>query len=156
MANFFAELKRRHIYRVAAAYAVVAWVLLQLVNNLAPIFELPPWIARAVVLFLVLGFPVAVLLAWVFEVTPEGLKRTATDGAPARTKHGMVDWMLTGALAVVIAIFVYQQFAPSPGARTQQAGVARLPSSSPAASPSRCCPSAIFRAMRRRNSSPTA
>ena len=52
MGNLFAELKRRHIYRVAAAYAVVAWVLLQLVNNVAPILELPPWIGRAVLLLL--------------------------------------------------------------------------------------------------------
>src|SRR5258706_15654020 len=61
--NFFAELKRRHIYRVGAAYAVFAWVLLQLVANVAPILDLPPWIARAVLLLLAIGFPLALILA---------------------------------------------------------------------------------------------
>ena len=67
MTKFLAELKRRHVYRVAAAYAVVAWVLLQLVSNVAPILDLPPWIARAVLMFLVLGFPISLLLAWMFD-----------------------------------------------------------------------------------------
>jgi len=64
MGNFFAELKRRHMYRVAAAYAVVAWLLLQLYNNVAPILELPTWVGRAFLLFLVMGFPVALLFQW--------------------------------------------------------------------------------------------
>ena len=70
MANFFAELKRRHIYRVAAAYAVVAWVLLQLINNVAPILDLPPWVARAFLLLLVIGFPVALMFAWIQQLAP--------------------------------------------------------------------------------------
>ena len=113
MGNFFAELKRRHIYRVAAAYAVVAWVLLQLVNNLAPIFELPPWIARAVVLLLILGFPITLLIAWMRELAP-------ADGATARAVTSKLDWALLGALAVVLAVVSYQQLAPVPGARTAQ------------------------------------
>ena len=56
MGSFFAELKRRHIYRVAAAYAVLAWVVLQIVNNVAPILEAPPWVARVVLLLLIIGF----------------------------------------------------------------------------------------------------
>ena len=63
MTNFFAELKRRHIYRVGAAYAVVAWVLLQLANNIVPILDLPVWVARTILLLLVLGFPIALLLS---------------------------------------------------------------------------------------------
>src|SRR5256885_13518485 len=102
MGSFFAELKRRHIYRVAAAYAVVAWVLLQLVNNLAPILELPPWVARAVVLFLVLGFPVTLLLVWTLELTEAGMKVKTSSSPPARATTGAADWMLTGALAVGI------------------------------------------------------
>ncbi len=62
MGSFFAELKRRHIYRVAAAYAVVAWVLLQLVNNVAPVLDLPVWVARAFLLALVIGFPIKLLM----------------------------------------------------------------------------------------------
>src|SRR6266550_7068094 len=123
MANFFAELKRRHIYRVAAAYAVVAWVLLQLVNNVAPILDLPVWVARAFLLLLVIGFPAALFFAWMRELAP-------ADGAAARATAGKLDWALMGALIVVIALVSYQQLAPSLSARTaQQASVAPVPGS---------------------------
>src|SRR6266853_6896981 len=117
MGGYFAELKRRHIYRVAAAYAVVAWVLLQLFNNLEPILKLPDWAGTLVLVFLVGGFPVALLLAWVRELAP-------ADGATARATTGKLDWVLIGALVVVIALVSYQQLAPAPGARPgqQQAG----------------------------------
>ena len=70
MANFFAELKRRHIYRVAAAYAVVAWLLLQIVNNVTPIIAAPAWVAQSFLLLLVLGFPIAFFFAWMRELPP--------------------------------------------------------------------------------------
>ena len=118
MGNLFAELKRRHIYRVAAAYAVVAWVLLQLFNNLEPILKLPDWAGTLVLVLLLGGFPVALLLAWVRELAP-------ADGATARAATGKLDWALIGALVVVIALVSYQQLAPTTGARTaQQASVA--------------------------------
>src|SRR6266568_781953 len=110
MGNFFAELKRRHIYRVAAAYAVVAWVLLQLVNNVAPVLDLPPWVARAFLLLLVIGFPITLLIAWMRELAP-------ADSATARAATGKLDWALIGALIVVIALVSYQQLAPMTGAR---------------------------------------
>ncbi len=126
MANFFAELKRRHIYRVAAAYAVVAWLLLQLIANVAPILELPPWVARAFLLLLVVGFPLAIVLAWTRE--PEG-------DPTQRAMTGKLDWALMGALVVVIALVSYQQLAPVSGTATatQEQGVeaARSAASSP-------------------------
>jgi adenylate cyclase len=70
MGDFFAELRDRHIYRVAAAYVVVAWVLLQLYNNLQPILKLPDWIGTLVLVVLVAGFPVSLLLAWAYQLTP--------------------------------------------------------------------------------------
>jgi TolB-like protein len=79
--NFFAELKRRHVYRVAIAYAVVAWLLIQVATQVFPFFEIPNWVVRLVVLLTVLGFPVALVIAWAFEMTPKGLKR-AGDIAP--------------------------------------------------------------------------
>jgi len=81
MNRFFAELKRRHVYRVAIAYAVVAWLLTQVATQVFPFFEIPNWIVRLVVLTVVLGFPIALIIAWAFEMTPEGLKRNA-DIAP--------------------------------------------------------------------------
>jgi TolB-like protein len=75
--NFLGELKRRHVYRVAIAYGVVAWLLVQVATQVFPFFEIPNWAVRLVVLFTVLGFPVALVIAWAFEMTPEGLKRDA-------------------------------------------------------------------------------
>jgi TolB-like protein/Flp pilus assembly protein TadD len=74
--NFFAELKRRKVYRVAVAYAVVSWLLIQIATQVFPFFEIPVWAVRLVVVLLALGFPVALLLAWAFDLTPEGIKRT--------------------------------------------------------------------------------
>jgi RNA polymerase sigma factor (sigma-70 family) len=73
--NFFAELKRRNVYKVGIAYAVVAWLLMQVASQIFPFFEIPNWAVRLVVLFLIIGFPVALMLAWAFELTPEGIKR---------------------------------------------------------------------------------
>ncbi|MFZ3377250.1 MAG: hypothetical protein WA183_17010 [Chthoniobacterales bacterium] len=72
--NFFAELKRRNVYRVAVAYAVVSWLLIQIATQVFPFFEIPNWAVRLVVLLLVLGFPVALIFSWAFEITPEGIK----------------------------------------------------------------------------------
>ncbi len=127
MANFFAELKRRNIYRVGALYGVVAWVLLQLIANVAPILELPPWVARAFLLLLVIGFPLAILLAWTREPEGDPTERAIT---------GRLDWALMGALVVVIALVSYQQIAPMSGitTATQMPGVeaAREAAASPA------------------------
>ena len=74
--KFFAELKRRKVYRVAVAYAIVSWLLIQIATQVFPFFEIPAWTVRLVILLLALGFPVALLLAWAFDLTPEGIKRT--------------------------------------------------------------------------------
>jgi hypothetical protein len=69
--TFFTELKRRNVYKVAIAYAVVAWLLMQVTSQIFPFFEIPNWAVRLVVLLLIIGFPVALILAWAFELTPE-------------------------------------------------------------------------------------
>lgn len=74
--RFFVELKRRKVYRVAVAYVVVAWVLVQVATQVFPFFEVPNWTIRLVILALVLGFPIAVILAWAYDITPAGIKRT--------------------------------------------------------------------------------
>ena len=81
MNRFFAELKRRHVYRVAIAYGVVAWLLIQVATQVFPFFELSNFVVRVVVAASVLCFPVALIIAWAFEMTPQGLKR-ADDVAP--------------------------------------------------------------------------
>src|SRR6516225_10836576 len=79
--NVFAELKHRHVYRVAIAYGVVSWLLIQVATQVFPFFEIPNFVVRVVVAASVLGFPVALIIAWAFEMTPEGLKR-ANDIGP--------------------------------------------------------------------------
>ena len=73
--GFFGELKRRNVYKVAVAYAVVSWLLIQVATQVFPFFEIPNWAVRLVVLLLILGFPVALILSWAFEITSEGIKR---------------------------------------------------------------------------------
>ncbi|HEX6559841.1 MAG TPA: hypothetical protein VF021_10275, partial [Longimicrobiales bacterium] len=85
--RIFSELQRRHVGRVAGVYAVVGWVVIQVVATVFPLLSLPDSAARVVVVLIALGFPLAVALAWVFDITPAGLRRTETlpEAAPART-----------------------------------------------------------------------
>src|SRR6478672_7544915 len=73
--SFFAELKRRNVYKAAAAYAVVSWLIIQIATQVFPFFEIPNWTVRLVVVLLILGFPAALIFSWAFEITPEGIKR---------------------------------------------------------------------------------
>ena len=72
--NFFAELKRRNVYKVAVAYAVVAWLLLQAASIFLPAFDAPPWVMKIFIIVIIFGFPVALVLSWAFEITPEGIQ----------------------------------------------------------------------------------
>src|SRR5437868_1788434 len=74
--NFFAELKRRNVYKVAVAYAVVGWLVIQVTATIVPALHLPGGLTTAVVVLTLVGFPVALVIAWAFEMTPEGMKRT--------------------------------------------------------------------------------
>jgi len=74
--KFVAELKRRNVYKVAIAYAVVAWLLMQIATQVFPFLEIPNWAIRLVIMLIVIGFPIALIIACAFELTPVGLKRT--------------------------------------------------------------------------------
>ena len=73
--SFFSELKRRNVYKVAVAYAIVGWLLVQIATQVFPFLEIPNWVVRLVVTVVVLGFPIALIIAWAFEMTPQGMKR---------------------------------------------------------------------------------
>src|SRR5205807_1206530 len=113
--NFFAELKRRNVYKVAVAYAVVAWLLIQAASILLPTFDAPPWVMKVLVLIIVLGFPTAVIFSWAFEITPEGIK-LESEIAPNESithKTGRKIVAITAVLAVIAAgLFVYQLVRP--------------------------------------------
>ncbi|MGH8092508.1 MAG: tetratricopeptide repeat protein [Chthoniobacterales bacterium] len=104
--DFFTELKRRHVYKVAVAYAVVAWLLIQIATQVFPFFDIPNWSVRLVVLLLVAGFPIALLMAWAFELTPEGIRRTeAADAQPVRASSRV--WIYVVAVAALGSIGLF-------------------------------------------------
>jgi TolB-like protein/Flp pilus assembly protein TadD len=113
--NFFSELKRRNVYKVAVAYAVVSWLLIQAASIILPTFEAPPWILKVVIFVLIIGFPVALIFAWAFELTPEGLKRTedvdVTESMTRRTGRKL-DFLIIAVLLVVIAVLIFQRLHP--------------------------------------------
>src|SRR5689334_568771 len=94
MDHFFAELKRRNVYKVAVAYVVGGWALSQGVAQVFPVFDVPILIIRLIVLLIILGLPVAVILAWSFELTPEGMKRTpVADAMPDSNRQKNRGWI---------------------------------------------------------------
>jgi TolB-like protein len=101
--SFFAELKRRNVYKVAIAYAIVGWLLIQIATQVFPFLEIPNWAIRLVILLIALGFPIALILAWAFELTPAGIKRTE-DAArsseyPARKKTWIFVTLIAGLIS---------------------------------------------------------
>jgi TolB-like protein/Flp pilus assembly protein TadD len=131
--KFLTELKRRNVYKVAIAYAVVAWLLMQVASQIFPFFEIPNWAVRLVVLLLVIGFPVAMILAWAFELTPEGIKR-AEDVSPnesitPRTGRKLI--RITVVLAVIAAALVAFRLLRPKSTATVRA-ITSVPVSSPA------------------------
>ena len=106
--NFFAELKRRNVYKVAVAYAVVGWLLVQVTTQVFPIFEIPNWALRLIVLAIVIGFPIALVMAWAFELTPEGLKRTEdVDPAAAAQRPRHRAWIFVVIIAGVMSLGLF-------------------------------------------------
>ena len=131
--NFFAELKRRNVYKVAVAYAIVAWLLIQAASILFPTFEAPAWVMKVVVTAIIFGFPVALILAWAFELTPEGIKREK-DVAPNESIARTTGRKLVGiivALAVIAAGLFAFQFLRSKSATTIP-GITSTPSAASA------------------------
>src|SRR5438477_11512856 len=113
--NFLAELKRRNVYKVAVAYAVVAWLLIQAASIFFPAFDAPPWVMKIFIIVIIFGFPVALIFSWAFEITPEGIKLESeiepNKSIARRTGRKIV--AVTIALAVVAAgLFVYQLVRP--------------------------------------------
>jgi len=99
--NLFAELKRRNVYKVAVAYAVVAWLLIQVATQVFPFFEFPNWAVQMVVLAMVIGFPIAVVCSWAFEMTPEGIKLERDIDRRVTRKTGR---KLTALITIVAAL----------------------------------------------------
>jgi TolB-like protein/Flp pilus assembly protein TadD len=132
--NFLVELKRRNVYRAAIAYGVVAWFLTQLTTQVFPFFEIPNFAVRFVVIALAVGFPIAMLLSWLYEFTPEGIVRTEDlDPVHARTVQRatgrILDFIIIGVLLLVIAMMTVGRlpFYRQNGEAISQKSIAVLP-----------------------------
>ena len=113
--TFFAELKRRNVYKVAVAYAVIAWLLVQIATQVFPFFEIPNWAVRLVVLVLIAGFPVALVFSWAFEITPEGIVRESDVESGKSIPHhtGKKIVAITIVLAIIAAgLLAFRLFGP--------------------------------------------
>lgn len=120
--NFFAEVKRRNVYKVAVAYAIVGWLLVQVATQVFPFLEIPTWVVRLVIVLVAAGFPIALVIAWAFELTPEGVKRTEDVdlAASGRTKsHAWIYVAVIGAAFSIGLFFVgrYSAFRASEDGR---------------------------------------
>jgi TolB-like protein/Tfp pilus assembly protein PilF len=132
--NLFTELKRRNVYKVAIAYAVVGWLLVQVATQVFPFFEIPNWAVRLIVLAIVIGFPIALVIAWAFELTPEGLKRTEdVDLAAAAQRPRHRTWIFVIIIAGAISLGLF--FLGRVTAPSKQSGVNEVSSKSIAVLP---------------------
>jgi TolB-like protein/Tfp pilus assembly protein PilF len=121
MKTFVGELKRRNVFRVGLTYLVVAWLVVQIVNNLVPILNAPDWVAKVVLIFLVAGFPISLVLAWAYELTPDGIKRDTGRADAPTTQHGFGrkwDFVIIAGLILALGYFAWDRFGAAP---TQQA-----------------------------------
>src|SRR6202162_2879948 len=123
--NFFAELKRRNVYKVAVAYAVGGWALSQGIAQVFPVFDVSNWAIRLIVLLIILGFPVAVAFAWFFELTPAGINRTeVADAANERSRGSTWIYVVVVGAIVSIGLFLLGRYTASnsaSAARTEPA-----------------------------------
>jgi len=116
--NFFAELKRRNVYKVAVAYAVVGWLVIQISSTVLPTFHAPEWVVQTLVVLVALGFPIALVLAWAFEATPEGIKRTEIADAMPATGQKKHVWIYMVAICGAISAALFFPGRYTAGSRT--------------------------------------
>jgi len=139
--KFLTELKRRNVYKVAIAYAIVAWLLMQVATQVFPFLEIPNWAIRLVIMLIVIGFPIALVIAWAFELTPEGLKRTediVVSKSMTYKSAPKLDSVISGGLLAVVAILIFQRVhlkVPTPTSLIPKKSIAELPAKSIAVLP---------------------
>src|SRR5207302_4441240 len=103
---FFGELKRRNVYKVAVTYAIVGWLLVQVATQVFPFLEIPNWVVRLVIVLVAIGFPIALVIAWAFELTPEGIKRTEDAVLPAGGSKNRT-WIYVAVIGAAFSIGLF-------------------------------------------------
>jgi len=110
ISNFFKELRRRNVYKVAVAYAIVGWLLIQIATQVFPFLKISNWTVRLVIVLVAIGLPIALLIAWAFEATPEGIKRTeVADAMPSvarQKRHAWIYIVVAGGVISVVLFFL--------------------------------------------------
>ena len=133
--SFVQELKRRNVFRVAAIYLLVSWLLMQIGDVMFPALRLPEWTTTMLVAFLLLGFPIALILSWAYEATPEGIKRTSDvvpDDSITDLTGQKINYIIIGVLAVAVVFLGAREFLrddalPQTEATVQDKSIAVLP-----------------------------
>jgi len=129
--SFFAELKRRNVYKVAVAYAFIGWLIVQVATQVFPFLEIPNWVVRLVIVLIAIGFPIALVIAWAFEATPEGIKRTevadAMPAEPGRRKHTWI-YVVVVCGAISAALFFLGRYTVGTSPTPQQSDAATVSS----------------------------
>jgi serine/threonine-protein kinase len=138
--SFFSELKRRNVYKVAVAYAIVGWLLVQIATQVFPFLEIPNWVVRLVIALVAIGFPIALVIAWAFELTPEGIKRTEDVDLPAGSSSKNRAWIYVALIGAALSVGLFfigrytasrtswmEQGHPAAMARSPQKSIAVLP-----------------------------
>jgi len=143
--SLIAELKRRNVFRVSVAYLALGWIVTQVTSTVAPMLHLPPWIGPVVLWIGVIGFPFVVVFSWIYELTPEGLKREGEvdrSGSIAHHTGRRLDYVIIALLVAAIGLFAVREFRPATDApvtivaRPTTAATPRRPKS---IAPSPCC-----------------
>lgn len=115
--SIFRELKRRNVFKVAVAYLIVGWLLLQISDTLVPALRLPGWFHSAVAFFVIIGFPIALIFAWAFEITPEGLKKEKDVDRSVSITHitgRKIDYVIIAVLILALGFFAFDKFVLDP------------------------------------------
>ena len=121
MASVWGELRRRNVVKVAVAYAVVEWLLIEVTSTVLPTFEAPQWVIQTITFVIILGFPLALVLSWVFDLTPQGVERTGSAPLPETASQGKgrkLDFAIIGALVHSPARLACDGKAPSASSAT--------------------------------------
>ncbi len=111
---FIGQLRQRNVFKVAVAYAITGWLLIEIVSNVFPIFNFPQWTSQFAILLVVLGFPIALVFAWIFELTPDGIKATATAHTPpsvAAAQSQKLNHVIVGLIGVAVLLLLVDRFA---------------------------------------------
>ncbi len=148
MPSLFTELRRRNVFKVGAAYAIVAWLLIEVSSVLLPTFNAPEWIMQVFTLFVILGFPITLLMAWAYEVTPEGIKAAAdvrpSDSIGPATGQRL-SYILQGLVFLAVGFLVVDQYVLESRVSSITASSARTDdSNSPSAAAAALIPSGVI------------